>query len=76
MGEFWNPRGQHNQKKRKKKKKKNPQNTHLTTIGSGEVTQTLTSTTSEQKLGRQAQAASSVIRVRTRPGCPEDNLRG
>ena len=73
MGEFWNLRGQHNQEKRKKK---TPQNIHLTTMGSGEVTQTLTSTTSEQGLGREAQAASSVIRVRTRPGCPEDNLRG
>ena len=60
----------------RRRRKKNPQNTHLTTMGNGEVTQTLTSTTSEQELGREAQASSSVIRVKTRPGCPGDNLKG
>ena len=73
-GEFWNLRGQHNQEK-EKKKKKTPQNTCLTATASREVAQMLTSATSEQGLGREAQAASSVLRVRTRPECPEDNLR-
>ena len=39
----------------------------------GEVTQTLASTTSKQGLNREARAA--LLRVRTRPECPEDNLR-
>ena len=72
-GEFWNLRGQHNQEK--EKKKKTPQNTCLTATASRDVAQMLTSATSEQGLGREAQAASSVLRVRTRPECPEDNLR-
>ena len=54
--------------RRKKKKKKTPQNTCLTATASREVAQMLTSATSEQGLGREAQAASSVLRVRTRPG--------
>ena len=70
-GEFWNLRGQHN----REKKKKSPQNTHLTATASREVTQRLMSTTSEQRLDREAQAASWVLRVRTRPECPEDHLR-
>ena len=70
-GEFWNLRGQHNQEKKKEK----PQNTHLTTTVSGEVAQTLPSVTSKLGLGSEAWAASSVLRVRTRPECPEDNLR-
>ena len=57
------------------KKKRNPQNTYLTTTTSGEVAQTLGSTTSEWGLGREAQAAELVPRVRTGPECPEDNLR-
>ena len=52
--EFWNLRGQHNQEG---KKKKNPQNTDLTSTLSGEVAQTLTSTSSKQGLNREAQAA-------------------
>ena len=39
----------------------------------GEVAQTLASTTSKQGLNREVQAA--MLRVRTRPECPEDNLR-
>ena len=39
-GEFWNLRGQHNQEG----KKKTPQNMHITTAPSGEVTQILAST--------------------------------
>ena len=50
---------------------------HLTatTSGDGEVTQSLASSTSEWGLGREEQAASAVLSVRTRPECPEDNLR-
>ena len=39
----------------------------------GEVAQTLASTTSKQGLNREVQAA--MLRVRTGPECPEDNLR-
>ena len=46
-----------------------------TTSGDGEVAQKLASATSEWGLGREAQAASSVLRVKTGPECPEDNLR-
>ena len=46
-----------------------------TTSGDGEVAQKLASTTSKLGLGREAQATSSVLRVKTGPECPEDNLR-
>ena len=58
-----------------REKRKNPQNMRLTATASREVTQRLMSTTSEQRLDREAQAASWVLRVRTRPECPEDHLR-
>ena len=69
--EFWNLRGQHNQEE--KKKKYPPQITHLTTTPRGEVAQTLPSATSKRGLNREARAA--LLRVRTRPECPEKNLR-
>ena len=40
---------------------------------SREVAQTLASTTSKRGLNREEQAA--LLRVRTRPECPEGNLR-
>ena len=40
---------------------------------SREAAQTLPSPTSKQRLGREAWAA--LLRVRTRPECPEGNLR-
>ena len=43
-GEFWNLRGQHNQKE---KKKDNPQNMRLTATPNGEVAQTLVPASSE-----------------------------
>ena len=46
-----------------------------TTSGDGVVAQKLASATSEWGLGREAQAASSVLRVKTGPECPEDNPR-
>ena len=55
-GEFWNLRGQHNQEKRKKKKI--PQNMCLTTTLTGEVAQSLASTTSNQGLDREGLVAS------------------
>ena len=67
-GEFWNLRGQHN-----REKKINAQNMCLITTLSREVTQMLKSATSKQELNREVQAA--LLRVRTRPECPEDNLR-
>ena len=56
-----------------RRKKKNQQTKHLTATPSREVAQTLVSTSGEQGLNREAQAA--LLRVRTRPECPEDNLR-
>ena len=53
------------------------QNMRLTTTTSrdGEVAQMLMAATSEWGLGREMWAASLVLRVRTGPECPEDNLR-
>ena len=45
----------------------------LTTIPSGEVAQTLMSTTS--KWGKNREAWAALLRVRTGPECPESNLR-
>ena len=45
----------------------------LTATPSGAVAQALVSTTSKQGLNREARAA--LLRVRTRPECPEGNLR-
>ena len=56
-----------------RRKKKKQQTKHLTATPSREVAQTLVSTSGEQGLNREAQAA--LLRVRTRPECPEDNLR-
>ena len=46
-----------------------------TTSRDGEVAQTLPSTTSECDLGKEIWAASTVLRLRTGPECPGDNLR-
>ena len=46
---------------------------HLSAISSGEVSQKLKSTTSKWGLNWEVQAA--LLRVRTGPECPEDNLR-
>ena len=70
-GEFRNLRGQHNWEE--KINKSNPQITHPITTPSGEVDQTLASATSKWGLDREAWAA--LLRVRTWPECPEDNLR-
>ena len=45
----------------------------LTATPSREVAQTLASATSKRGLNREARAA--LLRVRTRPECPEGNLR-
>ena len=47
---------------------------HLIITISGEVAQMFISTTIEWGLDREAQAASSFLRVRTRLECPEYNL--
>ena len=60
---------------RRRRKKKQKQNTRLTATASGEVAQMLVLATSEQGLDREARPAQSMLRVRTRPECPEDNLR-
>ena len=46
---------------------------HLAATPSGEVAQMLASATSKRGLNREAWAA--LLRVRTGPECPEDNLR-
>ena len=46
---------------------------HLTATPTREVAQTFVSATSKQGLNREARAA--LFRVRTRPECPEGNLR-
>ena len=46
---------------------------HQTATPSREVPQTLASSTSKQRLDREAWAA--LLRVRTGPECPEGNLR-
>ena len=45
----------------------------LTATSSGEVAHTSAFTTSKRGLNREVRAA--LLRVRTRPECPEDNLR-
>ena len=45
----------------------------LTATPIGKVAQMLASTTSKQGLNREARAA--LLRIRTGPECPEDNLR-
>ena len=62
FGGVWNLRGQHNWEGKKKKKTEYT----LTTTASGQVAQTLASDISEWGLDREAGAASSVLRVRTR----------
>ena len=56
-------------------KTQNPENTCRTATPSREVAQTRASATHEWGLDREAQVASLVLRVRTGPECPEDNLR-
>ena len=68
-GKFWNLRGWHN----REEKNKSSQMTFLTTPPSREIAQTLASIISKQGLNREAWAA--LLRVRTGPECPEDNLR-
>ena len=72
-GEFWNLRGQHSREEKTKTKTKNPQITRLTSTPSGEVAQKFTSITSKRGLNREVWAA--LLRVMTKPECPEDNLR-
>ena len=70
-GSFRNSEG--NITRRKKKKKKKKQNMCLAINPNGEVALMLVSTTSKQELNMEALA--ELLRVRTRPECPEDNLR-
>ena len=56
-------------------RKQNPQNMHVTATNSGEGAQMFVSTARESGLDREVWAASSVLRVRTGPEFPRDNLR-
>ena len=47
----------------------------LTTTASREAAQMITTATSAWKLAREAPTASLVLRTRTRPERPKDNLR-
>ena len=47
----------------------------LTATTSGKVVQMLVYATTEWELGREAQAASLVLSLKTRPECPEGYLR-
>ena len=69
-GELWNLRRQHNNSK------KLPQNSHQMAITSIEASHNLVSALSEWGLHADVQAASLVLRARTRVECPEDTLRG
>ena len=71
VGSVWNLRWQHE----RGKKQTNKQHTCLNANASGEVPQTLAYTTNKKGLDSEEQAAKLVLRVRTAPGCPEDNLR-
>ena len=72
-GDFWNIRGQHNWEEKTNNNNNTPQIMCLTATPSREVGQTLVSVTSKQRLNREVQA--TLLRVRTGPECPEDNLR-
>ena len=72
-GEFWNLRRQRNQEENINKK--NSQITHLMATLSGGVAHMLASATSKLGLNRKAQAPAALLRIRTRPECPEGNLR-
>ena len=64
--------------RRKKKKKKHTQITCLTATSSREVAQTLKSASSEpasSKWGLNREAQAALLRVRTGPERPEENLR-
>ena len=54
-------------------KKKNPQIMHQAATPSGEVAWSLATTSSKWGLNREVPAA--LLRVRTGPECPENNLR-
>ena len=66
-GEFWNSKSNITGWK---KKKKTPQKRCLTTTPSREVAQMLASAT-----GGWTGSKGCMLRVRTRPECPEENLR-
>ena len=56
----------------RRKKKDNPQNMRLTATPNGEVAQTLVPASSE---GAEQGGVGCMLRVRTGPEYPEDNLR-
>ena len=68
-GEFWNLRGQHSQEKKKTPTKYAPYHNYKQRRRRG------IDACVYPQLSREAQTASLVPRVRTRPGCSEDNLR-
>ena len=76
-GEYWSLRGQNQGGKTHTHTHTHThtQNRCLTATASGEVAQRLLFATSKQGLDREAQSASSVLRVMTGPECPEDNLK-
>ena len=69
-GEFWNLRGQHNQEKEKKRKP-----TEYTPNHNCQQKSTPDARICHQQVGAGQGGASCMLRVRTGPECPEDNLR-
>ena len=69
FGEFWNVRGQHNWEKKKKKKTEYAPNRNCQWRGSPEAH------FCHQQVGAEQRGTGCMLRVRTRPECPEDNLR-
>ena len=73
-GEFWNLRGQHNwEGKKLKKKKLKPTEYTPNRNYQGRSSPDARVPTSKRGLNREA--CAELLRVRTRPECPEDSLR-
>ena len=69
-GEFWNLRGQHNQEEKKKKTK-----TEYTPNCNCQRRSSPDACVGHQRAGAEQGGAGCMLRVRTGPECPENNLR-
>ena len=72
-GEFWNLRGQHNQEDLKQTNKKTP--TEYVPNHNSQQKSRPDTPACQQWAGAEEGGAGSMLRVRTEPECPEDNLR-
>jgi len=71
-GEFWNLKGQHNEEE--KQTNKNP--TIYVPKRNSQHRSSLDADICQLRAGAEQVGASCMLRVRTGPECPEDNLRG